>query len=261
MRLAPIVVALLLLTACGGRHGAAIHLDVTVASGLGAQRHVASFTLECEPAGGTLPYAPRVCADIGAHRQAVLHPIHARSVCLGRVGGPTVTVTVSDHGRTSRFEGEPFCDWPGGTPIGLIWAAGRRDTKTLALAEARLRCDDDPVLLLQTTRWSRVRACLAHPSPPTWLGPAERTLLAGTFGGAAPVRVDYIPYPKKIAVVFEFGRVVVCGACSAPSSASLPRGQIVRVSFDRSTHRLGGASDGWAMQFCSPATRARCFHL
>jgi hypothetical protein len=261
MRPVLIVAALLLLTACGGRQRAAIHLDIRIASGLGAQHHVASFVLDCGPAGGTLPYARRICADVAAHRQAMLQPIRARSVCLGAVGGPVVTVIVSDRGRTSRFEGEPFCAWPGGTPLGLIWAASRRDTKTLATAEARLRCDVDPVLLVRPTKWSRVRACLAHPAPPPWLGPAERTLLARTFGGAAPVRVDLIPYPKKIAVVFEFDRVVVCGACSAPSNASLPRGRIVRVSFDRSTHRLGGASDGWAMQFCSPATRTRCFHL
>ena len=86
--------------------------------------------------------------------------------------------------------------------------------------------------------------------PPAWLPGAEQSLLGRTFGGAKPLRVYYIPYPKKIAVVFEFTHVVICGMCSAPTAASLPRGKVVRVSFDRRTHGLTGASDGWAMRFC-----------
>jgi hypothetical protein len=62
--------------------------------------------------------------------------------------------------------------------------------------------------------------------------------------------VYYIPYPKKIAVIFEFDRVVICGVCSSPTSQTQPRGKVIRVSFDRRTHDLGGASDGWAMRFC-----------
>jgi hypothetical protein len=261
MRLALAALAVFLLAGCGGGRHPALRLDVTVISGLGAERHSASFRLECGPAGGSLPYAHRLCGDVAAHRRAMIHPLPARSLCTGRLGGPTVTVKVSDGGRTSRFDGEPFCDWPGGTPLAVYWAAASHDTKTLALAEAKLRCDDDPVLLARPTHWARVRACLTHPSPPAWLVRAERMLLARTFGGARPQRVDYIPYPEKIAVVFAFGRVVVCGACSAPSAASEPRGRVVRVSFDRSTHALGGAPDGWAMQFCSERNRARCFHL
>jgi hypothetical protein len=56
--------------------------------------------------------------------------------------------------------------------------------------------------------------------------------------------------PQKVTIVFEFSRVVICGACSSPTAESQPRGNVIRVSFDRRTHQLGGASDGWAMQFC-----------
>jgi hypothetical protein len=100
--------------------------------------------------------------------------------------------------------------------------------------------------------------------PPHWLRGAEHGLLKRAFENAKPIRVDYIPYPKKIAVIFEFRRVVVCGLCSAPTASSLPRGRVIRVSFDRKTHGLAGARDGWAMQFCEVAggrpPKSRCLH-
>lgn len=86
--------------------------------------------------------------------------------------------------------------------------------------------------------------------PPRWLRSAERSLLKRTFENAKPIRVYYIAYPKKIAVIFEFDHVVICGLCDGPSNASIPRGRVIRVSFDRQTHSLSGASNGWAMRFC-----------
>jgi len=85
---------------------------------------------------------------------------------------------------------------------------------------------------------------------PHWLMAAETGELDHVFGGARPIRTDYIWYPRKVAVIWEFGRVVVCGGCSAPSNASLPRGRAVRVSYDLNTHRQGGAADGIVMWFC-----------
>jgi len=80
---------------------------------------------------------------------------------------------------------------------------------------------------------------------PHWLMPAETRTLDRVFGGARPSHTWYASYPRKIAVIFMFDRVVVCGACSAPSNASLPRGRAIRVSYDRQTHRQAGA-----MMFC-----------
>ena len=99
-----------------------------------------------------------------------------------------------------------------------------------------------------------------HRAPqPRWLGPAEKRFRDGVLGGARPVKTYLIPYPRKIAVVFEFDRVVICGTCSAPSNASLPRGRLVRVSFDRSTHTVLNA-DG--LRFCeargSSPPKAEC---
>jgi hypothetical protein len=80
---------------------------------------------------------------------------------------------------------------------------------------------------------------------PRWLMPAEAKTLDRVFGGARPTHTWYASYPRKIAVTFVFNRVIVCGACSAPSNASLPRGRVIRVSYDRQTHRQGNA-----IRFC-----------
>jgi hypothetical protein len=71
---------------------------------------------------------------------------------------------------------------------------------------------------------------------PRWLTSAESRTLERVFGGARPIHMWYRSYPRKIAVTFVFDHVVVCGACSAPSNASLPRGRAIRVSYDRRTH-------------------------
>jgi hypothetical protein len=101
-------------------------------------------------------------------------------------------------------------------------------------------------------------------SAPRWLKAAETLTLGRVFGGARPVHINSISYPHKIAVIFEFDHAVICGACSAPSNASLPRGRVIRVSYDRITHRQGGAKDGVAMQFCEARDgrppRSLCLH-
>jgi hypothetical protein len=80
---------------------------------------------------------------------------------------------------------------------------------------------------------------------PRWLMPAEIRTLDRGFGGARPTTTWYKWYPHQVAVIFEFNHVVICGACSAPSNASLPRGRVIRVSYDRQTHKQGGA-----LMFC-----------
>jgi hypothetical protein len=85
--------------------------------------------------------------------------------------------------------------------------------------------------------------------PPKWLLRAGHDLLASAFQDAKPRHVYYIPYPKKIAVVFEFRRRVACGLCDSP--VAQPRmARVIRVSFDRTTHQLSGASNGFAVQLC-----------
>jgi hypothetical protein len=80
---------------------------------------------------------------------------------------------------------------------------------------------------------------------PSWVEvPAQQTL-ARVFGNPVVVANWNISYPRKIAVVWEFQGITVCRTCSAPSNAARPRGRVVRVSFDRRTHRLTGE-----MRFC-----------
>jgi hypothetical protein len=92
---------------------------------------------------------------------------------------------------------------------------------------------------------------------PHWLPAAEKQALDKVFGGAKPIHTYYVSYPRKIAVIFEFNHVVICRTCSGPSNASIPRGKVIRVSFDRQTHRMNGS-----MQFCesrgTKPSRALC---
>lgn len=154
----PVLLVLLAATGCGGR-SAAIRVDVRVSWAPPAHLRAESFTLRCAPPGGTLPDAKRICGDIAAHPRAMLDPPSARSTCLGRAVGPNLTVTARRGGRTWRRAGQPFCDWPGGTALGIYWAASQHQTRLLHLAEARLRCDDDPLLLARPTPWASAFGC------------------------------------------------------------------------------------------------------
>jgi hypothetical protein len=106
------------------------------------------------------------------------------------------------------------------------------------------------LLLVLVTAMASADSGFASPRAdptPRWLVSAEHQMLDRVFEHARPAHTYLIPYPKKIAVVWLFDRVVICGACSAPSNASLPRGRVIRVSFDRSTHAVR-ESDG--LRFC-----------
>jgi len=94
-------------------------------------------------------------------------------------------------------------------------------------------------------------------APPRWLTPAEREALKIHFGGAHPIRTSYLYYPRKIAVVWDFDHVVACRTCTGPPGGS-PAGQVIRVAFNRATHRMYGG-----MQFCGGpggVPRRLCFH-
>jgi hypothetical protein len=89
------------------------------------------------------------------------------------------------------------------------------------------------------------RTATAIPPHPHWLPGQAKNTLDAVFGGAKPLHTYYISYPRKVAVIFEFDRVVICRTCSGPSNASIPRGRVIRVSFDRRTHRMDSST-----QFC-----------
>ena len=119
------------------------------------------------------------------------------------------------------------------------------------------------VFAAAATACGRSRRVESAEQAPAWLKASERQTLRAVFGNARPIEVAYISYPKKIAVIWTFRRFVACGLCGSPTDRPIG-GRVVRVSFDRQTHRLAGAGDGWAMQFCesagdSPPKRA-CLH-
>jgi hypothetical protein len=92
---------------------------------------------------------------------------------------------------------------------------------------------------------------------PGWLSAATHLTLNRVFGGARPIETRYISYPQKIAIVFVFDHVVVCEACSAPWNARLPRGRVIRLSYDRRTHHGTGALEFCEARGTSPS-RAFC---
>jgi hypothetical protein len=94
---------------------------------------------------------------------------------------------------------------------------------------------------------------------PHWLVAAQKQALDRVFGGTVPIHTFYVSYANQIAVIFDFRRIVICHTCSGPNNAAIPRGRVIRVSFNRKTHRLNGS-----MQFCeshgSLPRRSLCLH-
>lgn len=105
-----------------------------------------SFTLTCNPTGGTLPLASAVCADIGRYPAAMLDPAPNRWQCLGEILGPSLKIRATANGKTVRYGGEPFCDLPSGTAVGVFWEASQNNNPELTKTSARLRCGEPPVI-------------------------------------------------------------------------------------------------------------------
>jgi hypothetical protein len=80
---------------------------------------------------------------------------------------------------------------------------------------------------------------------PAWVDVQGYQEVVRLFGNQPLVVIFHIPYPHKVAVIYEFQNIVRCGACSAPSNKSVPHGRVVRISFDRTTRKMTGA-----LQFC-----------
>ena len=149
----------------GGGSKAAVSVKVTVQSYVfGKQQHAPkrqtrSYSLTCQPTGGTLPYAGRICADIARHPQPMLDPLPARYGCSGGPNMAVVTVAARANRRPSTFAGNPDCDWPGGVGLAVYYDAATKHPQWLAPTEKRLRCDDDPALLVTPRPEVSVFAC------------------------------------------------------------------------------------------------------
>jgi len=150
---------------CGGSGSkAAISVKVIVQSYFFGKEHspkreTRSYSLTCDPVGGTLPYAARICRDIARHLQPLLDPLAARYGCSGGPNMAVVTVTARTNGHTTTFSGNPDCTWPGGVGLAVYFAAAGHEARYLAPTERRLRCDDDPALLVTPRPEVSVFAC------------------------------------------------------------------------------------------------------
>jgi hypothetical protein len=80
---------------------------------------------------------------------------------------------------------------------------------------------------------------------PAWVDAKAYRETVFLFGKQPVVAVFHIPYPHKVAVIYEFQNIARCGPCSAPSNAQRPYGRVVRMSFDRATRNMTGT-----LQFC-----------
>jgi hypothetical protein len=123
-----------------------------------------SFSLTCNPTGGTLPFAARACRDISLHPKAMLDPPRRSpggksSVCSGSEFMPVLSVTATANGTTRRFTGTPGCSWPGDQAVSVYFDAAQNNKKDLPRSEALLRCDEDPVLFAVPTPLASVVAC------------------------------------------------------------------------------------------------------
>jgi hypothetical protein len=134
-----------------GAHSLGISVRIRVTTYPPTVRRVQALSLTCNPTGGNLPLADRVCRDISAHPKAMLNPPKPRWTCAGPAGSPTLTVTTSSRGTTHIFSGEPGCEWPVGPTVEAYWAAIQRDTKELGRVEPTLRCEEDSTLLARPT--------------------------------------------------------------------------------------------------------------
>jgi hypothetical protein len=158
-RMASLMGAAALAAAAGGcQQDPAADLMITV----DGFREETTHRLRCDPVGGDLPRAAAVCDAIAQHRDLFLNPPPNRSICLG---GPGVPPGISIKGR---YQGEEVdvvgrsCHWPDGLGFAVIEAAVLRPS-AFGRAVARLRCGEDPRLLVENTPWSQVRACLRNP--------------------------------------------------------------------------------------------------
>jgi hypothetical protein len=144
------------------REKLSVRIDLTTYRA--AIRHVRSFSLTCNPTGGGLPLAGRVCRDIAFHPRAMLYPPRPgpprkSQLCLGGPSMPQLSVTVTRDSRTRTFGGSPGCSWPGDQAVAVYYDAAERDTRDLTRGESELRCDEDPVLFRVPTPNASVVAC------------------------------------------------------------------------------------------------------
>jgi hypothetical protein len=99
----------------------------------------------------------------------------------------TVTVTAKESGHSTTFSGNPDCTWPGGVGLAVYYDAATKQAKWLPPIEERLRCDDDPALLVTPFPEVSVFACthnLWTPRTARLIRIGERSKTVRSLGGS-----------------------------------------------------------------------------
>lgn len=177
----------------------AVSVRISVVTRAVAARQVRSFTLTCNPDGGTLPFAVRICRDVQRHPKAMLDPPkpgppRTSSVCAGGPGMPFVSVRATRGSVSRSFSGSPGCDWPGGQSLSVYYDAATRESKYLPLSELELRCDEDPALLAVPTPNASVAACRHG----LWTPRAERLIRIAKHAAALSVVRTATLFPHDV---------------------------------------------------------------
>lgn len=94
-------------------------------------------------------------------------------------------------------------------------------------------------------------------SVPSWLVSGQTRALRRIFGHPKVLHTYHLWSKNEVAVVFEFRAIETCVSCSAPSQSALPRGRMVRLTFDRRTHRIESKLEFCEVRGSSPP-RALC---
>jgi hypothetical protein len=277
MRRAALIVLVLALAAVLGGTARAGGVEVTVKRyayvlepGAEPRLRVDTYTLTCDPARGTLPYARRICADIRAHPFATLSPPPSRPSCIGPpppVPRPSdvrkvvpwgVVVRAVAAGKVASFgSAHPIpCAWPGESGTRLYAAAIDRDPRALRASEAALRCFEDPALLAEPPPWTLIYRCMHEPvriasgfetarvfASNPWLAPAMRRTVVDLFGGVPPISTRLIGfntrYDRRVVVLYVFADDVDCVTCGDDPTALADdtTATVFRVSYDPATRR------------------------
>jgi hypothetical protein len=179
-----------------------------------------TFSLMCNPTGGSLPFAARICRDATLHPKAMLDPPHRRPggktiVCSGGPFMPQLSVSATSSGATRRFSGSPGCSWPGDQAVSVYYDAAKNDKRDLTRAESLLRCDEDPALFAVPTPLASVVACthgLWTPRSEQLIRLAEK---APALAGLKPSRL----FPHDIGALH----------CTIPAGGPHPRRNLAGV--------------------------------
>ncbi len=191
-------------------------------------RAVHSFSLTCNPTGGTLPLANIVCEDIRRYPAAMLHPqapepYPGYHMCSGSIiSSTTMSVSVTASGTSSSVSGQLsgcFSKSPPYDALLIYYTAISRNQSALLALGPGLRCAHHPGFLcvfniaggIEETVWSAERARALNPlrplSFPEGLGTQNCPIRVGPFAstkylsGQCSVDLEGLEEPSSKPVV------------------------------------------------------------